>query len=191
MSNTSATGGMLTQTAGPTEGQTLRRFLQTMVAGVTGLTGDKVRQSWQQNPPPVPGIDVDWCGVGIAAQRADANGSVEQLVAGNVRFTRYEELEVMCSFYGPGCLDYAGRLRDGLQISQNREALFLAGMGFVACDDLLHTPELVNDRYYDRADLTVHLRREVRREYAILSFVSAYGTSKTDGASALLRNWTT
>lgn len=191
MSNTSATGGVLTQTAGPAEGQTLRRFLQTLVAGVTGLTGDKVRQSWQPNPPPVPAIDVDWCGISIVASRADENAYVQPLSAGGAYLVRHEELDVLCAFYGPGCMDNAGRLRDGLQLSQNRETLLLADMGLVGCSDMIHTPELVNDRYFDRADLTMTLRRKVKRTYAILSFVSVNGVVIDDHVPQRALNWST
>lgn len=37
-------------------------------------------------------------------------------------------------------------------------------------------PELVNDRYYQRADITVNMNRDVSRVYDILSLLSAEGT---------------
>jgi hypothetical protein len=41
---------------------------------------------------------------------------------------------------------------------------------------IVHAPELVNERWWNRADATLTLRREVRREYPILTFLAAIGT---------------
>lgn len=186
MPNTSATGGILTQTAGPTEGQTLLRFLHAVVSGVSGLGATEVRPMWQQNPPPIPGIETDWCGYGITDRRADANSYHKQLDLGGAELIRHEEFDVLCSFYGPACLDYAGRLRDGMQLAQNRENLFIAGMGLVGFSDIIHVPELVNERFFDRADITMTLRREIKRSYDILHFVAVDGIVVTE---TLSMNW--
>lgn len=191
MPNTSATGGYLDQTAGPTESQDLRRFLQSVIVGVTGLDGSLVRQNWQPNPPPMPAITADWCGFGIIGRRADANAFVQTSGDTGGSLLRHEENDVLCSFYGPSCLDYAGRLRDGLQLSQNREQLFLVGMGLIGFSDIVHVPELVNQQWFDRADITWSLRRVVGRAYQVLSFVKADGVIVTDPTHPLTRTWST
>lgn len=176
MPNTSATGGYLTQTSSSIDGLALRRFLQSVIAGVTGLNATLVRPMWQQNPPPIPSIDVDWCGFAIVAQRPEKGAFHEQLDAGGATLLRHEELDLLCAFYGPNCLVNAGLLRDGLElIAQNREQLFLAGMGVNGFSDITHAPELVNDRFFDRADITMTIKREIRRSYDILHFVGASG----------------
>jgi hypothetical protein len=178
--DTSATGGYLLDANETLEGQDLRRFLQRLIAGITNLDGTRVRQSWQQNPPPVPDINTDWCGFGITGRRAEFDGRVYLDELGTTYLYRHEELDVLCTFYGPDCLDYAAILRDGLLLSQNREPLLLNGMGLVGCADILHSPELINDRFYDRADMTMTLRRLVTRTYPILDFASASGVIETD-----------
>ena len=176
MPNSSATGGYLTQTSSSIDGQALRRFLQSVIVGVTGLNATLVRPMWQQNPPPVPSIDVDWCGFAIMTQRPEKGAFHEQLDAGGATLLRHEELDLLCAFYGPNCLVNAGLLRDGLElIAQNREQLFLAGMGINGFSDITHAPELVNDRFFDRADITMTIQREIRRSYDILHFVGASG----------------
>lgn len=176
MPNSSATGGYLMQTSSSIDGQALRRFLQSVIVGVTGLNATLVRPMWQQNPPPIPSIDVDWCGFAIMTQRPEKGAFHEQLDAGGATLLRHEELDLLCAFYGPNCLVNAGLLRDGLElIAQNREQLFLAGMGVNGFSDITHAPELVNDRFFDRADITMTIQREIRRSYDILHFVGASG----------------
>lgn len=191
MPNTSATGGYLQQSSGPIEGLDLRRFIGTLLVGVSGFTTGLVRPSWQQNPPPMPSIGTNWMAFGITSRKADnAPYQVEKADGLGAIMLRHEELEILLVFYGPDCLQKAAEVRDGFYISQNTEALFLAGMAYIDLSDIIHAPELVNDRYFDRADATLTIRREVRRDYPILSFVSANGTLHADrGINTLAVNW--
>lgn len=183
--------GPLVQSAGPMEGQTLQRFLHDMLAGVTALSGSLVRPLWQPEPPAVPAITVNWIGFGIVLQVPDANAYHDQTALTSATLIRHESLEVLCSCYGPACLDYAGRIRDALELSQNRDTLRAAGMGLTGTSGLTHAPELVNARWYDRADLMIELRREIRRTYAVYTFLAATGSVIEDSSRALTRNWTT
>lgn len=191
MSNTSATGGYLTQVAGPLEGLDLRRFIGTVLVGVSGFAPEMVRPAWQQNPPPVPGIDVNWMAFGITARRADNDPyQVEKDDGQRTLMLRHEELDIMLAFYGPDCLQKAAEVREGFELTQNTESLLLAGMAYIDLSDIIHAPELVNDRYFDRADTTLTIRREVRREYRILNFVSAYGAIHANrDITTLSRDW--
>lgn len=191
MSNTSATGGVLTQISGPTEGQTLRRFLQSMIKDVTGIAGDLVRPSWQPDPPKQPNIDINWIAFGITDRSHDDNPYTEEKADGSAStMIRHEEMEILCSFYGPDCLDYTGRLREGMYLAQNRASLFSAGMGLVGFSETTHVPELINERWFDRADITMTIRREIRREYAILSFLGVDGVIRANRATETLSiNW--
>jgi hypothetical protein len=183
MSNSSATGGYLTQSSSSIDGLALRRFLQSVIVGVTGLPAAMVRPMWQQNPPPVPSIDTNWCGFAIISQRPEQGAYHEQLNAGGANLLRHEQLDLLCAFYGPDCLVNAGILRDGLElIAQNREQLFSQGMGIDGFSDITHAPELVNDRFFDRADITMTVNREIRRTYNILHLVGAYGTIYAEDA---------
>ena len=172
----SSTGGYLVETGvAPLNDQTLRRFLHSVITGVTGLDDDLVRQSWAENPAPVPSISVDWVSFGIISQRPDNAPYQGQTDDDYSVMQRHEELEVYCIFYGPNSQAYSTILRDGLYLSQNREQMYLVGMGLVGFSDSQHVPELINDRYFDRTDITMTLRREIRREYPILHFLGSYG----------------
>lgn len=191
MSNTSATGGYLQQVAGPLEGLDLRRFIGTVLVGVSGFAPEMVRPAWQQNPPPVPNIDTNWMAFGITARRADNDPyQVEKDDGLRTLMLRHEELDIMLAFYGPDCLQKAAEVREGFELTQNTESLLLAGMAYIDLSDIIHAPELVNDRYFDRADTTLTIRREVRREYRILNFVSANGAIHANrDVTTLSRDW--
>lgn len=191
MPNTSATDGYLTQVVGPIEGLDLRRFIGTVLVGVSGFAPEMVRPAWQQNPPPIPGIDVNWMAFGITARRADNDPyQVEKDDGQGTLMLRHEELDIMLAFYGPDCLQKAAEVREGFELTQNTESLLLAGMAYIDLSDIIHAPELVNDRYFDRADTTLTIRREVRREYRILNFVSANGAIHANrDATTMSRDW--
>lgn len=88
---------------------------------------------------------------------------------------RHSDIEVMCSFYGPDAYDYAGVVRDGLQLPQNAEALRSVSMAFVSSGRATQVPDLVNERWVERFEMSVQLRREVIRTYPILTIVSVSG----------------
>ena len=91
-------------------------------------------------------------------------------------FQNMEELEVQCAFYGPQALEMSSLVRDGFQIQQNLEGLGLANMGYVACSEATHVPDLLNERWVDRYEATYRFRREVQRVYPVLYLLSARGT---------------
>jgi hypothetical protein len=188
MPNDSSTGGYLlpAATPAPIEDDALDDFLGDVVGAITGLDRDNyVRPRWQLDPPNLPARNVNWVGVGVINRKADtyaverwdpdaANG------AGAQTLVRHESLEVLCSFYGAACQKNGANLRDGLAVAQNREALFLAGMALTETSDLTKAPEMIKSAWYQRADLTVYFRREIRREYPVLTLLSARGTIITD-----------
>lgn len=192
MPNTSATGGYLQQVSGPLEGLGLRRFIGTLLVGVSGFAPGMVRPSWQQNPPPLPTIGTNWMAFGITSRRADNDPyQVEKDDGQRTLMLRHEELDILLAFYGPDCLQKAAEVREGFELTQNTGYLMLAGMAYIDLSDIVHAPELVNDRYFDRADTTLTIRREVRREYSILNFVSANGVIAANRAiTTLSYNWT-
>jgi hypothetical protein len=91
---------------------------------------------------------------------------------------RNEELDVLCSFYGLSATRYASRLRDGWQIAQNREALQLAGAGFIAAGEMTTVPDLVNNIWVYRVDLPLSFRRAILRAYPVLDITSADAKSE-------------
>ena len=178
MPNTSATGGYLADVTQPAEGVAFRRFIGELLRGVTGLPGDMVRPSWQENPPPMPAYGADWLAYGVTARRVEAGDpwQAEKTDGTGSALRRHEMLDVQCTAYGNNAEAILAALRDGLDVAQNREKLFLASMTVADCGQIVHTPELVNERWWNRADMTITLRREVRREYPILTFLAAAGS---------------
>lgn len=185
MSNDSSSGGYLAPTIPPLPGGlTFQQFMQEIIAGITGISGDLVRPRWQLNPPKQPGPEVNWCAFGIVNQQADASGYIKPLVTATTSIlSRHESFDIECSFYGPDAEKNAQVLREGFQISQNREVLFKNNMGFKGDGPIIPAPELVNDRWYQRRDITLSFARQIQSSYQILNFTSSGGTVKTVGSS--------
>ncbi|EPX7387252.1 phage neck terminator protein, partial [Escherichia coli] len=86
---------------------------------------------------------------------------------------RHETIECMASFYGPAGMVYASRFRDGISVPQNNAALNALGLSLGDYTGLTPFPELINQQWVRRYDMTVRLRRKVVREYGIKSLVDA------------------
>ncbi len=157
-------------------GLTLIQFLQTVVVGLTALPGQLVRPLWQPEPPKQPDINVDWLAFGIDQSAPDFSAYlVPSAGGGPIQTQRQEDLTVKFSIYGPNCTDTYGLLRDGFQIPQNRFALFKANIGYTEITPGRHIPDLVNQRWVDRVECNVILKRQVQRTYPVLTFTSATG----------------
>jgi hypothetical protein len=178
--NTSATGGYLAPAAmpAPAEDAALEDVLQVVVVGLSGLTPALVRPRWQPTPPARPAAEVTWCAIGVTRQAPDANAWVghDGTGDGSSELRRHETVEALLSCYGPGGAAIAGRIRDGLQIGQNRDGLGEAGLAFVETGEVIAAPELVNNQWLRRHDLALVLRREIRRVYPIRTILSATPT---------------
>ncbi len=177
MSNTSATGGYLLPTTTPLPGgKTLTQFLQGVIVGLTGLEGKLVRPKWQKEPPKqLPNPEDNWCAFAVIVTNPDANAYLQE-VDNESRLQRHEDLQLICSFYGSLSNENASILRDSFQITQNRDELTANNFGFTGVSSSTYVPELINNRWFPRTDITVTLKRRVDRRYAIEEFVSAAGT---------------
>lgn len=184
--NTSATGGYLLPTEIPLPGGlTLDQFIQQAISGITGIAPAFVRPRYQQEPPIQPDIGKDWVAIGITVTPVDGN-SYQKQDDTSALLSRWETLEVLCSFYGPNSLLNATILRDGFQISQNRDVLKSGNINFTDSSDIQRAPNLTNQRWFDRQDITINLLREVQRTYAILPLVSAEGIINTDTSPQII-----
>lgn len=180
--NTSATGGYLQPVTSPAADTELRRIVHGFIAGVTGISGAYVRPKWQGNPASIPVTGTDWCAYGIGNFQAGAPYQVQVANGSDTQseIDQHERFDVDCSFYGPMCEMYARMVRDGLYIAQNREALWLQGISVTGIGLLTHVPEIVNDVWLDRCDITVSMGRNENSRYNVLHFLSADGTINTD-----------
>jgi hypothetical protein len=184
MPNDSSTGGFLSPVA-PSSAlfdAALDALLQQLVVGVTGLPGPLVRPRWQPVEPKRPEPATDWAAVGVsAADPTDYpvewhDGSGE----GSDVQEAWEQLTALASFYGPHGMQNASLLRRGLYVPQNREALQLAGVDVVDAGGVTAAPDLVNQQWIRRYDLSIRLRRKVQTTYAVLNIESADDVIVTD-----------
>jgi hypothetical protein len=180
MTNTSATGGYLpaTPSPAPLEGQALINFFQEWIVGLTGLPGKMVRPRWQPEPPNIPTEGTDWLAFGITNRTADTF-AVElhpPLGPDYNQIRRHEVLDILVSIYGPNADNYAHLLREGMALAQNREPLSLNSMGLVGSGSVQTVPELVKDKWFYRVDMPFSIRRQILREFRVLSLASAHGT---------------
>jgi hypothetical protein len=197
--NTSATGGILAPQPAPAPvpltDDELRDALQPIFAGITGLDPDSgVRPSFQPDPPPLPDPEVSWMAFSVTTIGSDDEASQQEHDDGEgMTMRRDERVEVLCSFLGPRAQAYAGVLRDGLEVEQNRAGLYALGIGYVGAADPLRVPDKRNGRWVDRWDFRLTLIREVRREYRVLSLLGAGGVVVGDqgGETATVREFAT
>ncbi|ERJ35935.1 putative bacteriophage protein [Burkholderia sp. AU4i] len=184
--NDSSTGGYLAPAVDtpPDEDDALDDLVHDLVAGVTALPPDLVRPRWQPVVAKQPEPGVNWCAFGIQTQTPDASPAIVHNGAneGSDTYIRHQDLEVLCTFYGPAAKGYAQRLADGLALPQNREQLQLLDMAFVNVSEIRAAPDLVNQQWVRRYDMTVKLRRKVSRTYAVLNLKSVQASTTTDAS---------
>ncbi|MCT9071202.1 hypothetical protein N6G06_07475 [Cupriavidus gilardii] len=189
MANDSSTGGYLSPAVAspPLEDDALDDLLHDLVAGVTGLPGNMVRPRWQPTVPKQPEPSVNWCAIGVTVQTNDAGPAIQHDPTGDGSdvYQRHQDIELLCTFYGPAANGYAQMLVDGLAIPQNSEHLGLNDMKFVSAGTIRAAPDLVNQQWVRRYDVTVALRRKITRTYPVLNLLSAQVKTETDSVPPL------
>lgn len=192
--NTSATGGYLIPdpppAPGPLEDDALADFFQEVIVGITALDKKMVRPKWQADPVNNPGLTTDWCALGVQLEDSDTFAFIQHITNetypdGADVFQRHENLFINCHFYGPNAGANASKLRDGLFVAQNRDALTANGMGVYDMGKPRRIPDFLNERWYPRVDITIAVRRCVTRIYPILNIVSASGTIYGEGSGGV------
>lgn len=157
------------------KGLSLRQFIQTVLVGISNIPGPLVRPKWQPEPPKQPDININWMAFGIEVAAPDANAYIASTPEDQTTTQRNETLQISLSIYGPDSIDTYGLLRDGFQIEANRYALFNANMGFVEITPARQVPDLVNQRWIDRVETSIILRRAIQRIYGVTTITSANG----------------
>lgn len=177
MPNTSASGGYLSPlvVSPPTEDIDLDAQFQAAVAGITGLEGQYVRPRWQSSLPKQPAAGVNWCAIGVSVVTPDDSPYISHIGAGEGadNYVRHEQIELACTFYGVNSQRYAATLRDGIAMPTNMSYLHLVGLYFIECSPVISAPELFNQQWIKRYDMTISFRRQVKRTYGVLNILSA------------------
>lgn len=176
MPNTSATSGyLLPAPPDPLEGQSFEDFIQEVFVGITGLDPTLARPRWQEEPPNLPDATQTWMALGVVDWNPDTFAVEEHDPSGDGSsvLKRNEELVVKVSCYGPRAAELNSMLRDGLQIAQNREILDLNGVALIATGRPERVPALIKQKWQNRIDVDVQLRRAIRRVYPVLNLLSA------------------
>lgn len=159
----------------PVNSQNLDRYLQAWIACMLEMDGKLVRPRWQVEPPNTPDFSTNWIAFGVGPRKSDTF-AVERHSPNGEGFTetqRHQEMDVLVSCYGPQADGYAEALSDAVQVSQNREALFLQGFGLIEASQITLVPALTKDRWRKRADITVRLRRAITRQFGVLNLTGA------------------
>lgn len=183
MTNTSATGGYLDAiSTTPVQNDGFEDLIGGAISGIAGIPRVMVRPRWQPTPPAQPPLETNWCAVGITQIDADWSATVTHLPAGDGsdEVVRHDAVRVLASFYGPAGYGNATRVRDGLWVAQNRDALRSAGIVVNEADRIRTASDLVNERFIRRVDLDIVLRRAVVRVYPVLNLLSVQGSFRTD-----------
>jgi hypothetical protein len=187
--NDSSTGGYLAPAvdARLVEDDTLDDLVHGLITGVTGLPGNLVRPRWQPSVAQQPDPSVDWCALGIQEQEVDASPAIQHdgIIDGHDTYIRHQRFDALCTFYGPHAKGYAQRLADGLAIPQNREQLQLQDMALVGVGAIRAVPDLVNQQWVRRYDITITLRRKITRTYAVLNLKSATVATTMDSSTLM------
>ncbi len=172
MATTSATGGILTPSPPPpADDSALDAIIQSLISNVTGL-GALVIPYPQPVPPKQPDFSVNWCAFTVRTAHPDDGpviGFDSTALVGT--YLDHETIEVLATFYGPGSKGVAAQLRDGLRIPQNIEGLAAYSMKFVRTGPIRQVPELVNQQWRRRQDMSIVFRRAVSRTYQTTSLL--------------------
>jgi hypothetical protein len=154
-------------------------FLHDLIAGITGLDPTLVRPRWEPEPVPRPDIGIDWVAFGHTGTEVDFDPAVIHIDDGGDGYDALQTHEVaaiLLSFYGPHCDRNASYLQRGIFVDQNRAILRANAVGLVDVGGLTRASELVKERWWPRCDVLVHLRREIRFNYAVKNLLRAKGT---------------
>lgn len=188
MSNTSATGGYLTETPEQIDVTALENIWHDIIAGITALDNKLVRPSRSIDPARQPKNNVNWVAFEIARtpgfsyfppvmHRSAADGHDEII--------DYSPYTIRAAFYGPDSDRIAGAFRRGLFIWQNRQALRKAKIALLEVGSPETLPELDSMRWRDRADVTARFVVENRGRYEVLNLLQSGGAlSGNDGTTA-------
>lgn len=173
MSNDSTVAGYLTPIGdAPAYDQELEREISRWIRGITGLDKSLVYPRWTDPQTQIPKNGTTWCAFGITTVPDGDSPAFIQSDESAEQWT-HETIEVLCCFYGPQGMYVATLFRSGLLVSQNNAQLNESGLTLQQCGRIYNLPELINNQWVRRYDLSIQLRRKVIRTYGIKTLVEA------------------
>lgn len=174
MNNSSTEKGWLSPTSDdPDYDEALDRLLSRWVRNASGISAGLVRPRWQKEQPPILPVETNWCAFGVVGVPVDDGPAFTHQTDESTQLWRHESIECLASFYGPSGMKFATRFRDGISVPQNNSELNEMGLSLSDYSGLTPFPELINQQWVRRYDMTIRLRRKVIREYSIKSILSA------------------
>lgn len=165
----SSTGGYLIETETDLN---IEYFFHDLIFGITEIDRTLIRARWQMIAPTIPPSSTNWCAFSVSSLDDDDTAYIKggEISANLIRHERYS---LMCSFYGIDARLNLRKMRDGLEVGQNREVLYSNGFGYITCTTSTRAPELINDVWHDRYDIVFEFAREVIKSYNILNITTA------------------
>ncbi|SDV49083.1 phage neck terminator protein [Chitinasiproducens palmae] len=197
----STTVGFLlpTDDAPPLADADLEDVLRLMIGALTDLPAERIQPRWPATVAAAPEPDTNWCVFSIEAVETDGNVLIRQRPAidatlhADVAATsqqdarpvsvsatddqqeliQHELLDLVVTCYGPHAQRYATQLRDGMVVPQTNETLRPYRLAVVRSGPLQGSAALTDGTWLRRFDLSIDMRHEVVRTYAIRNLSSA------------------
>ncbi|HDU2896806.1 TPA: hypothetical protein RFF92_001635 [Klebsiella aerogenes] len=173
MSNDSTEPGYLTPVGSePDYDEELERQLSRWVRGVTGMPANMVYPRFTDPQKKIPPNGKTWCGFNFSTLSRPGMPANIQVSEEQSEQWSWEGIQVLLCFYGPGGSAMATRFRDGIFIEQNSDTFRrISGLSLVDAGDIRNLPELINNQWVRRYDVTVTLSRKNTRTYNVKSIV--------------------
>ncbi|QHM71279.1 phage neck terminator protein [Mixta intestinalis] len=173
MNDSTASGWLMPVRESPVYDEDLDRLFSRWIRGVTGLPEKTVWPRWQPVQRALPSAEKNWCAFGVMNVTPDDNPAFMNQTDDSTELWRHEIVECLISFYGPAGMTLVSRFRDGLTVGQNNADLNRTGLSLADYRRIYSVPELINNQWVRRYDLTVRLRRKIIREYGVKSLLDA------------------
>lgn len=148
----------------------LERLISRWIRGVTGLETSLVYPRWTDPQKTIPKNGTTWCAFGITTV-PDGDSPAFIQSEENTEQWVHETIEVLCCFYGPLGMTVAALFKSGILVPQNNAQLNKSGLTLKHCGSIYNLPELINNQWVRRYDLSIQLRRKVVRTYNVKSFL--------------------
>jgi hypothetical protein len=151
----------------------LENAVHDMAAGLTGIDPTLIRPAFQGEPLKTPPPEENWCAFYIQDTNAVNYPAVvhESGEDGRDEVTDWMNKEIRLYFYGPASEEYAGMVRRGLHIEQNRYALRRMGVAVRRVGNAVQMPELANGKWLRRCDLVIYITYAASASYAVLNLL--------------------